>query len=98
MAQLNDGRVEILSRDDGTLLSQASVGVSHNVLLNQPSVVKIHGTRDVVSEFERQGNDLILHMRDGSVVRYQQFFFDDVDGDHSELVFDDGVNPPEHAL
>ncbi|WP_338557206.1 Ig-like domain-containing protein [Erwinia sp. E_sp_B04_8] len=98
MAQLNDGRVEILSRDDGKILSQASVGTSHNVLLNQPSVVKIHGTRDMVSEFERQGNDLILHMRDGSVVRYQQFFFDDVDGDHSELVFDDGVNPAEHAL
>ena len=98
MAQLNDGRVEIVSRDDGTILSQANAGTSHNVLLNQPSVVKIHGTRDMVTGFERQGNDLILHMRDGSEVRYQQFFFDDVDGDHSELVFDDGVNPPEHAL
>lgn len=98
MAQLNDGRVEIVSRDDGTILSQANAGTSHNVLLNQPSVVKMHGTRDMVTGFERQGNDLILHMRDGNVVRYQQFFFDDVDGDHSELVFDDGINPPEHAL
>ena len=98
MAQLNDGRVEILSRDDGTILSQANAGSSRDVLLNQPSVVKIHGTRDLVTGFERQGNDLILHMRDGSVVRYQQFFFDDVDGDHSELVFDDGINPAEHAL
>lgn len=98
MAELNDGRVDIVSRDDGKILSQANAGLSHNVLLNQPSVVRIHGTRDMVTGFERQGNDLILHMRDGSVVRYQQFFFDDVDGDHSELVFDDGVNPPEHAL
>ncbi|MBD8213743.1 Ig-like domain-containing protein [Erwinia persicina] len=98
MAQLNDGRVDILSRDDGTLLSQASAGSSKSVLLSQPSIVKINGTRDMVAEFERQGNDLILHMKDGTTVRYQQFFFDDVDGDHSELVFDDGENPPEHAL
>lgn len=98
MAQLNDGRVDILSRDDGSLLSQANAGSSRTVLLNQPSVVKVHGTREMVAEYERQGNDLILHMKDGTTVRYQQFFFDDVDGEHSELVFDDGVNPPEHAL
>ncbi|WP_147198929.1 Ig-like domain-containing protein [Pantoea sp. CCBC3-3-1] len=98
MAQLTDGSVDILSRDDGRILSQAAAGNSNTVLLNQPSVVRIHGTRAMVSEFERQGNDLIVHMRDGQTVRYQQFFFDDVDGDHSELVFDDGVNPPEHAL
>ncbi|WP_414148391.1 Ig-like domain-containing protein [Erwinia sp. BNK-24-b] len=99
MAQLTDGSVEILSRDNGNVLSQIAAGSSNNtVLLNQPSVVRIHGTRAMVTEFERQGNDLIVHMRDGSVKRYQQFFFDDVDGDHSELVFDDGVHPPEHAL
>ncbi|WP_421504926.1 Ig-like domain-containing protein [Erwinia rhapontici] len=98
MAQLNDGRVDILSRDDGSILSQANAGSSRNVLLNQPSIVKVHGTREMVAEYERQGNDLILHMKDGTTVRYQQFFLDDVDGDHSELVFDDGVNPPEHAL
>lgn len=99
MAQLTDGSVEILSRDDGSILSQVAAGNSNNtILLNQPSVVRIHGTRAMVTEFERQGNDLIVHMRDGSVKRYQQFFLDDVDGDHSELVFDDGVNPPEHAL
>ncbi|MFK8258130.1 Ig-like domain-containing protein [Erwinia sp. AnSW2-5] len=98
MAQLNDGRVDILSRDDGSILSQANAGSSRTVLLNQPSIVKVHGTREMVAEYERQGNDLILHMKDGTTVRYQQFFFDDVDGDHSELVFDDGVKPPEHAL
>ncbi|MBP2167601.1 hypothetical protein J2125_000793 [Erwinia toletana] len=98
MAQLNEGRVDIISRDNGTLISQATGGANHTVMLTEPSVVKINGTRAMVVEFERQGNDLILHMRDGSVVRYQQFFFDDVDGSHSELVFDDGVNPPEHAL
>lgn len=98
MAQLNDGRVDILSRDDGSILSQANAGSTKTVLLNQPSIVKVHGTREMVAEYERQGNDLILHMKDGTTVHYQKFFLDDVDGDHSELVFDDGVNPPEHAL
>lgn len=98
MAQLTQGRVDIISREDGTLLSQANSGSSHTVILNQPSVVRINGTRDMVVQYERQGNDLILHMRDGSTVRYQKFFFDDINGEHSELVFDDGVNPAEHAL
>ncbi|MDU4092361.1 MAG: Ig-like domain-containing protein, partial [Pantoea sp.] len=55
-------------------------------------------TRAAVTSFERQGDDLILHMQDGSVVRYQRFFLNDENGEHSELVFDDGVNPPEHAI
>ena len=98
MAQLTQGRVDIISREDGTLISQANSGSSHTVILNQPSVVRINGTREMVAQYERQGNDLILHMRDGSTVRYQKFFFDDLNGEHSELVFDDGINPAEHAL
>ncbi|WP_083615900.1 Ig-like domain-containing protein [Pantoea sp. 1.19] len=98
MAQLNQGRVDIISRNNGTLTSQFQEGGSRSVLLTEPSVVKINGTRAMVVEFERQGNDLILHMRDGSVVRYQQFFFDDPEGNHSELVFDDGQHPPEQAI
>ncbi len=30
-------------------------------------------------------------------MRYQRFFTTDGEGDYSELVFDDGVNPPVHA-
>ena len=98
MAQLTQGRVDIISREDGTLISQTNSGSSHTVILNQPSVVRINGTREMVAQYERQGNDLVLHMRDGSTVRYQKFFFDDLNGEHSELVFDDGINPAEHAL
>lgn len=53
MAQLNDDSVDILSRDDGQILSQAGAGGgSRTVLLNQPSVVRINGTRAMVAEFE----------------------------------------------
>lgn len=97
MAQLSAGRVDIISRENGTLLSQNSTNASRTILLTEPSVVRINSTRATVASFERQGEDLILHMQDGSVVRYQRFFLEE-DGVHSELVFDDGVNPPEHAL
>ncbi|ADO10259.1 Putative AT-2 family transporter precursor [Pantoea vagans C9-1] len=98
MAELTQGRVDIISRENGTLLSQTAGGSSQSINLTEPSVVRISGTRDMVTQFERQGNDLVLKMRDGSTVRYQKFFLDDAEGQHSELVFDDGVNPPEHAL
>ncbi|QKJ87898.1 hypothetical protein PMPD1_2964 [Paramixta manurensis] len=98
MAQLNQGRVDIISRENGTFISQTNGGFSHTVALNEASVVRINGTQSLVTTYERQGNDLILHMRDGSVVRYQRFFFNDTDGLHSELVFDDGTHLPVHAL
>ena len=98
MAELTQGRVDIISRENGTLISQSNGGLTQTINLTEPSVVRINGTRAMVVQYERQGDDLILHMRDGSTVRYQKFFFDDVEGEHSELVFDDGVNPPEHAL
>ena len=98
MAELSQGRVDIISREDGSLISQIDGLSSRSVVLDQPSVVRINGTRDRVVHYERQGNDLVLHMRDGSTVRYQRFFFEDENGEHSELVFDDGVHPAEHAL
>ncbi|MGK3141503.1 Ig-like domain-containing protein [Pantoea sp. C2G6] len=98
MAELTQGRVDIISRENGTLISQSVSGSSQSINLTEPSVVRINGTRAMVTQYERQGNDLVLHMRDGSTVRYQKFFLDDANGEHSELVFDDGVNPPEHAL
>lgn len=98
MAQLSTGRVDIISRENGTLLSQNSTNASRTILLSEPSVVRVNATRAAVTSFERQGDDLILHMQDGSVVRYQRFFLNDENGEHSELVFDDGVNPPEHAI
>ncbi|SFN17405.1 Ig-like domain (group 3) [Candidatus Pantoea varia] len=98
MAELTQGRVDIISRENGTLISQSVGSSSQTINLTEPSVVRISGTRDIVTQYERQGNDLVLHMRDGQTVRYQKFFLDDAEGQHSELVFDDGVNPPEHAL
>src|SRR5471032_3284175 len=96
MAQNGNVIVDVLSRTNGSVISQVS-GASQTVNLNQLSIVRVHATRAAVSRYERVGNDLIIHMQDGSTVRYHSFFNTDGKGHHSELVFDDGVNPIEHA-
>lgn len=97
MTQPASGFVDIHSRHSGKLLSQSQSHTSHSVRLDQPSLVKIHAPTTAVADYQQQGDDLILHMRDGSTVRYQHFFTT-TEGEQSELLFDDGVNPPQHAL
>ncbi|KHN53958.1 Ig-like domain-containing protein [Pectobacterium fontis] len=84
------GNADILSRQDGQLIRTIPAKTT-NVELLESSTVRISGTPDIVSRYERVGDDLILHMKDGSTVRYQRFFTLDAAGYHSELVFDDGT-------
>jgi ribosomal 50S subunit-recycling heat shock protein len=99
MAQTNFtlGAVDIIARNGGTKVADVAAG-SRSVILPQSSIVRIHGTQALVSSYERQGNDLIVHMKDGTTVRYQSFFNVDADGKHSELVFDDGNGAIQHAI
>ncbi|MFJ5417164.1 Ig-like domain-containing protein [Pectobacterium carotovorum] len=84
------GNANILSRQGGQFIRAVPEGTT-NVELLESSTVRIFGTPDVVSRYERVGNDLILHMKDGTTVRYESFFTLDAAGYHSELVFDDGT-------
>ncbi|MCY9850138.1 Ig-like domain-containing protein [Pectobacterium jejuense] len=84
------GNANILSRHSGQFINTVPQGAT-NVELLESSTVRIYGTPDVVSRYERVGNDLILHMKDGTTVRYESFFTLDAAGYHSELVFDDGT-------
>ncbi|MEQ9969828.1 Ig-like domain-containing protein [Pectobacterium carotovorum] len=84
------GNANILSRHSGQFINAVPQGAT-NVELLESSTVRIFGTPDVVSRYERVGNDLILHMKDGTTVRYESFFTLDAAGYHSELVFDDGT-------
>ncbi|SFC75487.1 Ig-like domain-containing protein [Pragia fontium] len=90
MAQENNvlGTVDVVAQGSGAQLAHYSQG-SRVITLTQSSVVKIHGNPDLVASYERQGDDLIVHMKDGSTVRYQRFFFLDQNGEHSELIFVD---------
>ncbi|MBS0054945.1 BapA prefix-like domain-containing protein [Yersinia sp. Marseille-Q3913] len=96
MANLTNASIDIISRQNGAVISHVA-GNQQVVALNGLSIVRIHGTPAMVTSYERQGSDLILHMKDGTTVRYQHFFTTDGEGNYSELVFDDGVNPPVHT-
>ncbi|SQC93551.1 Uncharacterised protein [Cedecea neteri] len=45
-----------------------------------------------MAHYVRQGNDLLVYMKDGSVIRCNGYFMEEEGraGHHSELVFDDG--------
>lgn len=77
-------------RGSGNVIQHVSPDVT-DIVLQHSSTVRIPGSPDRVARHERQGDDLILHMQDGTVVRYQRFFLIDAEGYHSELVFDDGT-------
>ncbi|QBH95292.1 BapA prefix-like domain-containing protein [Limnobaculum zhutongyuii] len=84
-----NNEINILSREGGTFISSVTLFTgTQTVILTEPSIVNIHSDMKMVARYERQGNDLIIHMADGSVVICKDYFFE-VDGTHSELVFTD---------
>ncbi|PWD58847.1 Ig-like domain-containing protein [Pectobacterium parmentieri] len=92
MSEMNiiAGNANILSRHDGQFISTVPQGATHVELLKS-STVRISGTPNMVARYERVGDDLILHMKDGTTTRYESFFTLDDAGYHSELIFDDGT-------
>lgn len=83
--------VDIISRENGKEITSYSQSADRVVNLSQSSVVKINASPESVNFYERQGDDLIVHMKDGTTVRYQRFFTLDANGLHSELVFEDAL-------
>lgn len=81
--------VDIISRETGKEITSYSQSADRVVNLSQSSVVKINASPESVNFYERQGDDLIVHMKDGTTVRYQSFFTLDANGLHSELIFED---------
>ncbi|EOC1698797.1 Ig-like domain-containing protein [Cronobacter dublinensis] len=89
--------VDILNQNTGDVVSHYSQSVDRVVNLSHTSIVRINASPETVNFYERQGNDLIVHMKDGTTVRYQNFFQLDAEGQHSELIFEDD-NGVHHAL
>lgn len=83
--------VDIISRENGKEITSYSQSADRVVNLSQSSVVKINASPEAVNFYERQGDDLIVHMKDGTTVRYQSFFTLDANGLHSELIFEDAT-------
>ncbi|MFY7368290.1 Ig-like domain-containing protein [Enterobacter cloacae complex sp. IR5381] len=61
-----------------------------SVSISSPSVIEIQGSAQDVVRYFRQGNDLLIYMKDGSVIRCNNYFVEDTEThNHSELVFND---------
>ena len=83
------GSAEVINQKTGDVVAKYAQGSDRVVNLTETSIVRIHASQASVNFYEREGNDLIVHMKDGSTVRYTSFFNLDSDGLHSELVFQD---------
>ncbi|MCG0455173.1 Ig-like domain-containing protein, partial [Enterobacter cloacae complex sp. ECC445] len=61
-----------------------------SVSISSPSVIEIQGSAQDVARYVRQGKDLLIYMKDGSVIRCNNYFIEDTEThNQSELVFND---------
>ena len=61
-----------------------------SVSISSPSVIEIQGSAQDVVRYVRQGKDLLIYMKDGSVIRCNNYFVEDPQThNQSELVFND---------
>ncbi|MCU6397263.1 Ig-like domain-containing protein [Enterobacter quasiroggenkampii] len=61
-----------------------------SVSISSPSVIEIQGSAQDVVRYVRQGKDLLIYMKDGSVIRCNNYFVEDPETHtQSELVFND---------
>ncbi|WP_313488304.1 BapA prefix-like domain-containing protein, partial [Pseudescherichia sp.] len=91
------GSVDIINQRTGDVVSQYAQSADRVVNLTQTSIVRINASPQSVNYYQREGNDLIVHMNDGTTVRYQRFFVLDENGLHSELIFEDNLGT-HHAV
>ena len=61
-----------------------------SVSISSPNVIEIQGSAQDVVRYVRQGKDLLIYMKDGSVIRCNNYFVEDPEThNQSELVFND---------
>lgn len=89
--------IDIIARKTATKTALNSQG-NLSVMLTEPSVVQIHGAPADVARYVRQGKDLLIYMKDGSVIRCSNYFdaFGEEGMTQSELVFMDDSQQLTH--
>ncbi|WP_334645460.1 BapA-related adhesin SiiEA [Escherichia marmotae] len=82
--------IDVISRKTSvkqTLINPGDV----TVVIYEPSVVQVHAQASAVARYVREGNDLLIYMQDGTVVRCNGYFLQAANStEQSELVFADG--------
>ena len=82
--------IDVISRKTSvkqTLINPGDV----TVVIYEPSVVQVHAQASAVARYVRDGNDLLIYMQDGTVIRCNGYFLQAANtAEQSELVFADG--------
>ncbi len=82
--------IDVISRKTSvkqTLINPGGV----TVVIYEPSVVQVHAQASAVARYVREGNDLLIYMQDGTVIRCNGYFLQAANTtEQSELVFADG--------
>ncbi|XTZ40198.1 Ig-like domain-containing protein [Salmonella enterica] len=82
--------VDVVSRKNAVKQTVVNNG-SSTLVVYEPSVVQVHASPGAVARYVREGNDLLIYMQDGTVIRCDDYFVEAPEtGEHSELVFEDG--------
>ncbi|WP_417546836.1 BapA/Bap/LapF family prefix-like domain-containing protein [Marinobacter sp.] len=90
--------IEIISREHQTHQTvNLGNGANSSLKLAEPSIVQMQASPADIMSYERVGDDLVLHMKDGSTVDYSEFFTKDAAGKHSELVLNEAGKQPTHV-
>lgn len=92
------GSTDVINQKTGDVVAEYAKGSDRVVNLTETSVVRVNASPETVNYYERQGNDLIVHMKDGTTVRYNSFFTLDSDGLHSQLIFEDSLGTHHAAF
>ncbi|WPM86127.1 BapA prefix-like domain-containing protein [Apirhabdus apintestini] len=80
--------IEVIVRKTAAKTALSGEG-NLSVSLTAPSVIEIHASAADVARYVRQGKDLLIYMKDGSVIRCSGYFVAEGADGHSELVFAD---------
>ena len=80
--------IEVIVRKTAAKTALSGEG-NLSVSLTAPSVIEIHASAADVARYVRQGKDLLIYMKDGSVIRCSSYFVAEGADGHSELVFAD---------
>ncbi|PHL26521.1 BapA-related adhesin SiiEA [Escherichia coli] len=82
--------IDVISRKTSvkqTLINPGDV----TVVIYEPSVVQVHAQASAVARYVREGNDLLIYMQDGTVIRCNGYFLQAANtAEQSEMVFADG--------
>ncbi len=80
--------IDIISRKT-SLKNEFTAQGNTALAMNESGIVVIHDSVKNVASYERSGNDLIIHMQDGSVIRCVGYFENIGQDNENKLVFQD---------